>query len=711
VSATATGIVGAGIERADGVDKVTGAARYSFERRFPDLAYVVPVQSTIARGRVVRVESERALAESGVLAVLDASCAPRLERPEGTHPELLVLQSDRVAYRGQIVAAVVATTLDAAREAAGLVEIEYEAEPHDVILRADHPGLYVPENANAGVPGAWSDGDVAPALARAAVIVDETYTTAIEHHNPMEPHAATAVWEHDGLTLHNADQGPYMTAVAVAGLFGLRPEQVRVVSEYVGGGFGSKATMSRPPAVLAAMAARVLGRPVKIALTRQQLFALISYRPPSIQRVRLGAAADGRLVAIDHEAITQTSRIHEYVDQIGASTRVVYAAPCRRVVHRVVRLDVPTPGFMRGPGHASGMFALEVAVDELAARLGIDPIALRIANDTAVEPYSGREFSSRSLVECLQTGAERFGWMTRGAGSDGADAPRREGRHLIGTGVAAAHHPDYRFGSTARARALPDGRFAVEIAASDIGTGARTALLQVAADALGVDPDRVALTIGHSASGQAMMAGGSMGTSSWSWPVDMACRELARRLGARADAGEAIPPEGIEVRADSAEAVQAAGSLARHTFGAHFAEVAVDARTGEVRVRRMLGVFAAGTIVNARTARSQFYGGMIMAHGQALLERGEIDPADGDFVVHDLASYHVPANADIGHLEVVMLDERDRSGHPVGVKGIGELAMMGGAAAIANALSQAVGHRFRDVPIRIEDVRSALRRQ
>jgi xanthine dehydrogenase YagR molybdenum-binding subunit len=707
MSATVTTVVGAGIERADGVDKVTGEARYSFERRVPDLAYVVPVQSTVARGRVRGVDARRALAEPGVLAVLDSQSAPRLERPDGAHPELLVLQSAQVAYHGQVVAAVVATTLESAREAAGLVDVDYEAEPHDVQLRADHPELYVPEMANAGVPGEWSDGDVEQALEGSTTVLDETYTTATEHHNPMEPHACTAVWEHDGLTLYNADQGPYATSGAVAGLFGLAPEQVRVVAEYIGGGFGSKATMSRPTAVLAAMAAKVVGRPVKLALTRQQMFALVSYRPPSIQRVRIGADDSGRFTAIDHEAITQTSRIHEYVDQIGASTRIVYAAPVRRVVHRVVRLDVPTPGFMRGPGHASGMFAVEVAVDELAQRLAVDPVALRIANDSDVEPFSGREFSSRSLVEALEAGAERFGWIPRGERSGDEARPRREGGWIVGTGVAAAHHPDYRFGSTARARALPGGRFEVRIAASDIGTGARTVLLQVASDALGVEPERISLTIGQSATGQAMIAGGSMGTSSWSWPVDMACRDLAVRIAV----GESIPPEGLEVRADSAESVQAAGELARHTFGANFAEVAVDARTGEVRVRRMVGVFAAGTIVNARTARSQFYGGMIMAHGQALLERTEIDPLPGDFANHDLASYHVPAHADIGRLDVIMLDERDRSGHPLGVKGIGELSMMGGAAAIANALSHATGHRFRDVPIRIEDVRAALRRQ
>ncbi len=708
MSATTTRSVGAGIERADGVDKVTGEARYSFERRVPDAAYVAIVQSTIARGRVTRVDPAAALAEPGVLAVLDAESAPRLERPPGAHPEMLVLQTGEVFYRGQIIAAVVATSLESAREAAGLVAVEYEEHPHDVVLRADHPDLYTPQNANAGTPGDWSTGDVEQGLSDAVAVVDETYTTAIEHHNPMEPHACTAVWEHDGLTLYNADQGPFLTAGAIAGLFGLEVEQVRVVSEYVGGGFGSKATMSRPPAVLAAMAAQVVGRPAKLALTRQQMFALISYRPPSIQRVRLGADAAGRLTTIDHEAITQTSRLYEYVDQIGSSTRVVYAAPNRRVVHRVARLDVPTPGFMRGPGHASGMFAVEVALDELADGLAIDPVALRIANDTEVEPWSGREFSSRSFVECLQLGAERFGWVPRDGGVPAPERDHDAPHLLLGTGVAGAHHPDYRFGSTARARALPDGSFEVQIAASDIGTGARTVLLQVAADALETDPAAVALTIGHSSSGQAMMAGGSMGTSSWSWAVDMACRELVRRLQELRDAGDELGPDGLEVRADSADEVKANGALARHTFGAHFAQVAVDERTGEVRVRRMLGVFAAGTIVNARTARSQFYGGMIMAHGQALLERAEVDPGPGDFANHDLASYHVPAHADIGELEVVMLDERDRSGHPVGVKGIGELSMMGGAAAIANAVSHATGHRFRDAPIRIEDVRAAL---
>jgi xanthine dehydrogenase YagR molybdenum-binding subunit len=699
---TITRNVGAGIERVDGTAKVSGEALYAFEYRIPNAAYAVPVLSTIARGRVISVDPAAALDEPGVLAVIDSRSAPRLERggrASDLSPDLFVLQSDEVAYRGQIVAAVVATTLEAAREAAALVGVAYDEQPHDVVLRADHPELYTPKMANAGVPGLDQSGDVEAGLRAAAATVKATYTTATEHHNPMEPHAAIAVWEDDGLTLYDANQGPFFTAQMVASLFGMATEQIRIVSDYIGGGFGSKA-LARPPAVLAAMAAKVMDRPVKVALTRQQMFSLVSYRPPSIQHLRLGAGIDGRLTAIDHTAITQTSRIEEYVDQIGASTRVVYGSANWRVEHKIVRLDVPTPGFMRGPGHATGMFALESALDELADELGMDPVALRIANDTDVEPHSGLEFSSRSLVECLREGAERFDWARR----DPTPGVRRDGRWLVGTGVASAHHPDYIRPSVAHAHAHQDGSFAVEVSASDIGTGARTALLQVAADALGVEMGRVALTIGGNF-GPSALAGGSMGTSSWSWAVDKVCRALLDELQAH---GGAVPPGGLSVTADTSEDIEAREKLARHTFGAQYVQVRVDAATGEVRVDRMLGVFAAGTIVNARTARSQFYGGMIMGLGQALLERTEIDPVHGDFANHDLASYHFAANADVPTLEVVMLDETDRTNHPVAPKGIGELSMIGAAAAIANALHHATGHRFRDLPIRIEDVRRAL---
>jgi xanthine dehydrogenase YagR molybdenum-binding subunit len=701
---TSTRNVGAGIERVDGTEKVTGDARYAFEYRIPDAAYAVPVLSTIARGRVTRVDGARALQASGVLAVIDAETAPRLKQPDGLSPELFVLQSPDVVYRGQIVAAVVATTLEAAREGAELVDVSYDEQPHDVLLRADHPELYTPEMANAGVPGEDGSGDVEAGLRAAAATVAQTYTTAVEHHNPMEPHASIAVWESDGLTLYDANQGPFFTAQMVAALFGLETEQVRIVSDYVGGGFGSKA-LARPPAVLAAMAAQSLGRPVKVAFTRQQMYSLVSHRPPSIQHVRLGAHADGRLTAIDHEAMTHTSRIVEYVDQIGSSTRVVYGSENWRVVHKVVALDVPTPGFMRGPGHATGMFAIESALDELAEALEIDPVELRLRNDTNVEPHSGLPFSSRSLAECLREGAARFGWDP--AEHVGPWIPRRDGRWLVGTGVASAHHPDYIMPSVAHAGATDDGRFTLEISASDIGTGARTALLQVAADALETEMSRIDLTIGRN-SGSSAMAGGSMGTASWSWAVDKAGRALREEVAAH---GNTVPPGGLQVSVDTTEDIAAREKLARHTFGAQFAQVRIDSGTGEIRVDRMLGVFAAGKIVNARTARSQFYGGMIMGLGQALLERSEIDGIHGDFANHDLASYHFAANADVPTVEVVTLDEVDRSNHPVGAKGIGELSMIGAAAAIANAAHHATGHRFRDLPIRIEDVRRGLHGQ
>ena len=700
MSATRTPLIGAGIERVDGLDKVTGEAQYAYERRIPDAAYVVPVLSTIARGTITAIDPAAALAEPGVLAVLHHGNAPELQRFDGVNPELLILQSPEVRYRGQMVAGVVATSLESAREAARLVQVSYDEEPHHVVMSLDDPELAVPEMANAGVPGLDEAGDVDAALASAAVVVQQTYETATNHHHPMEPHATLAVWEHDGLTLYDADQGPFSVATALSGLFGLELDQVRVIAEYVGGGFGSKA-LARPPAVLAAMAAKAVDRPVKVALLRPDMFSLVSHRPPSIQRVKLAADADGRLTGIEHDITVHTSRLQDYTDQVGASTRVVYQSPNRRVVHRLARLDIPTPGFMRGPGHASGMFALESAMDELAERLAIDPIELRIRNDTDIEPHSGKEFSSRDLVGALREGAERFGWADR----DPTPGVRRDGRWLLGTGVAAAHHPDYTAPTVATARATDDGRFAVLVGASDIGTGARTAMLQIAAEALETELSNIDLTIGQSASGRAALAGGSMGTASWGWAVTKAGQALRAAID---EAGGVIGPDGIEVVADTTDDVPERAAMARHTFGAQFAAVRVDVDTGQVKVDRMLGVFAAGRIINRRTALSQFYGGMIMGLGQALLERSEIDPRFGDFANHDLASYHFASHADVPQLEVVMLEEEDRSPNPTRAKGIGELSQIGAAAAIGNALYHATGVRFRSIPIRIEDVRAGI---
>ncbi|GHJ33389.1 oxidoreductase [Streptomyces hygroscopicus subsp. sporocinereus] len=693
--------VGAPMTRVDGLDKVTGAARYAYEFPTRDVSYVWPVQATIARGRVTEVDPAPALALPGVVTVLDHTNAPRLNAEAPAGADLFVLQSPRVAYHGQMVAAVVATSLEAAREGAAAVRVSYEREPHDVVLRADDERLEIAETVTDGSPGLVERGDADAAWAAAPVRVDRTYTTPVEHVSPMEPHATIAVWDEERLTLFNSDQGPYMSAQLMSALFGIELSAVEIVAEYIGGGFGSKG-IPRSPTVLAALAARAVGRPVKIALTRQQMFQLIPYRSPTIQRVRLGAERDGRLTVIQHESVQQRSALVPFADQTVSSTRMMYAAPNARTTVKVAPLDVMTPAWFRAPGHTPGMYALESAVDELAEALGMDPIELRIRNEPETDPDSGKPFSSRGLVECLRAGAARFGWADR----DPAPGSRREGRWLIGTGVAASHHPDYTFPSSAVARAEADGTYRVRIGAADLGTGARTALTQVAADALGIPLSRLRLEIGRASLGAAPFAGGSLGTASWGWAVHKACRALREELDGY---GGVVPDGGLEVVADTTEDVERRADLSRHTFGAQFAQVRVDGDTGEVRVDRMLGVFAAGRIVNPHTARSQFLGAMTMGLSMALLEVGEVDPVFGDFANHDFAGYHIAAHADVPKLDVMWLEESDNTSNPVGAKGIGELGIVGAAAAIANAFHHATGERVRDLPIRIERSREALK--
>ncbi|HEY0364798.1 MAG TPA: xanthine dehydrogenase family protein molybdopterin-binding subunit, partial [Solirubrobacteraceae bacterium] len=446
---------------------------------------------------------------------------------------------------------------------------------------------------------------------------------------------------------------------------------------------------------VAALAARHVQRPVKLAVTRQQMFAITGYRTPTIQRLRLGADSEGRLTAIWHEVFEQSSTLREFAEQTAVPTRTMYAAPNRRTSHRLARLDVPTPTWMRAPGETPGMYALECAMDELAIAARIDSVELRIRNEPDVEPESGVPFSSRHLVDCLRAGAERFGW----SGRDPKPGIRREGRWLVGTGVASSTYPARRRPSQAIARAEHDGRFVVRIGAADIGTGARTVLTQIAADALGVDPALVTLELGDSALPFAMLAGGSMGTASWGSAVVKACALLAERLG---ELGGEVPAAGFEVSADTAEDVAADERLERHAFGAQFAEVRVDADTGEVRVPRLLGVFAAGRILNPLTARSQLIGGMTMGLSMALHEESVLDREFGDYLNHDFAQYHVAACADVQQLEATWLEEDDTHLNPMGAKGIGEIGIVGTAAAIANAVHHATAIRVRDLPLRLD---------
>ncbi|MFF0077521.1 xanthine dehydrogenase family protein molybdopterin-binding subunit [Streptomyces sp. NPDC005494] len=681
--------LGAPVVRREGRDKVTGSARYAAEHTEPGCLYGWIVPAGVASGRVTAIRTADALAVPGVRTVLTHDNAPRLEEPDD--PILAVLQNDRVPHRGWPVALVLAETPESARAGAEAVHVEYATTGHDVVLTADHPGLYTPEKANGGYPAVRERGDAGRAFDAAPVRIDATYTMRGLHNHPMEPHASTARWADGHLTVHDSSQGSSTVRDSLAQALGLDRDRVTVVSEHVGGGFGSKGT-PRPQAVLASMAARHTGLTVQLALPRRYMASIVGHRAPTVQRVRLGADRDGVLSSVSHEIATHTSRVKEFVEQAAVPARIMYASPHSRTEHRVAALDVPSPSWMRAPGEASGMYALESAMDELACALGIDPVELRLRNEPQTEPDSGRPFSSRNLAACLSEGARRFGWYDR----DPQPATREDGPWLLGTGVASATYPVLLSESAASAHAAPDGAFRIGVNATDIGTGARTVLAQIAASALGVPQERVTIDIGSSDLPAGSVAGGSSGTASWGTAVHKAATALTGRL---AEHTGPLPPEGITVTADTAEEAAKESPYARHAFGAHFAEVAVDSLTGEVRVRRLLGVYAAGRILNSRTARSQFIGGMVMGLGMALTESSTMDPLFGDFTECDLASYHVPVCADAPDIQAHWIDEDDPHLNPMGSKGIGEIGIVGTAAAIGNAVRHATGARLRELPL------------
>ncbi|HXH97667.1 MAG TPA: xanthine dehydrogenase family protein molybdopterin-binding subunit [Gaiellaceae bacterium] len=679
--------VGASLERRDGRAKATGEALYSYEHRLEGVAYAVVVQARAARGAITSVDAAAALALPGVLAVLSHENAPRLAAVE--NGELLVLQEPRVAYYGQIVAAVVAERLETAQEAADLVAVNIEVEEHDATLRVDHPELYTPKHAVFRKVES-THGDVDAALAEAEVVVDRTYTTPAQHNLALEPHASLASWEGDSLTVYESTQSSQATRDAVATLFGIDPGDVRILNGMVGGGFGSKG-MPRPHLVVAVMASRMTGRPVKLTLGRRQTFAISGHRSPTIQRVRLAADREGRLAAWEHVAYAQTSRLNEFCEPSTTGTRVMYAASNRFDTHRLARLDVPTPGFCRAPGEAPGFFAVESALDELAEACGVDPVELRIRNEPDVDPDTGRPFSSRGLVACLREGVERFGWEARAA--------VREGDLLVGHGVASSMYPTVQRPSSARVDAHADGSYTVSLAAVDLGTGSRTALAQIAADELDVDPEDVDVELGDSGLPFAIGAFASQGTASWGHAIVLACRQLRMQIDER---GGEIPSEGLRAFAKTGDELQAQEAFARHAFGAQFAEVAVERATGVVRVTRLLGVFGVGRVVNPRTARSQLLGGMTWGISMALHERSPMDVRYGDFMAKDLSSYHVATAADVPRIDVAWIDEVDPHINPVGSKGVGEIGIVGTAAAIANAVHDATGVRVRDLPITVD---------
>ncbi|MFR9801236.1 xanthine dehydrogenase family protein molybdopterin-binding subunit [Pseudonocardia sp. RS010] len=690
--------IGRDLARRDGGAKVRGTAVYADETPVPDPVYCRIVQATIARGRVRSVDTTEAATTDGVVVVLTSADAERLASTDDA--ELAVLQGEDVGFRGQIVAAVLAETDEVAREAADLVRVEYDAEETDAQLSPDRADLYTPESVNPTYPPDTHDGDMAAAMAEAPVTLEQTYTTPMLHNNPMEPHATTALWEaghgesaQDGhLTLWDSTQGVHPVRQTITQVFGLEPGQVRVVCPYVGGGFGSKGN-PHPNVVMAAMAARAVpGRAVRLALTRQQMFSLAGYRTPTIQRMQLAAERDGTLRGIAIDVVEQTSRIKEFAEQTGVPTRNMYAAPNRRTTHRLAALDVPVPSWMRAPGECPGMFGPEVAMDELAAELGLDPIELRIRNEPEVDPETGKPFSSRNLLACLREGAERFGW----AGRDHRPGVRLEDGWWVGTGVAASIYPTIRMPKSTASVTYGGGRYVARIGAADLGTGAWTVLPQIAADALGVPVEDVDVLIGDTDYPEATVAGGSSGTTTWGSALVEAVREFRDKYGDR-------PHDGDEA-SGSVNPNAAEDDFTMSAFGAQFAEVRVHADTGEVRVPRLHGVFAAGRIINPRTARSQFLGGMTMGLGMALHEHSLLDPRTGHVVNHDLAEYHVPANADVADLQAHWLDEDDPHVNAMGSKGIGEIGIVGTAAAVANAAWHATGVRVRDLPVTLDRV-------
>ncbi|KMS85265.1 xanthine dehydrogenase [Streptomyces regensis] len=740
---TATAI-GQPLDRVDGRSKVTGSARYSAEIPIPGTAYACLVGSRIASGRVTGIDASTALAEDGVLAVLTHQNLPRIAEQPPLIPSLagtaapgqtfFPLQDDVIHYAGQHIAIVVADTWERAQHAASVLRVRYEETQPVITLDQGRDRAYVPDRIFGGwLPGRIRRGDVEAGLAEADVRVEATYTYAANHHNPLEASSTTAAWDADELVLHDSTQGVNATQITVARLLGTPLSKIRVVSHHVGGSFGSKA-MIHDHAALAALAAREVGRPVKLVLTREQMFTSVGHREEQEQTIALGATRDGRLTAIRHHKLSPTSHFDDWAEpSIGVSSEI-YACPNFDGVYRIFRANTMTPTFMRAPGEASGMLALECAMDELAQELGMDPVALRLRNHADVSPSSGLPWSSSGLRECYERGAARFGWE----GRDPRPGVRREGNWLIGTGMASAGYPVAPPANPQRARAriYADGTAVVQAATPDFGTGVTTVMTQVAADALGLRVDRCRFENGDTDLPNIAAAVGSAGAGMISAAVHSAGVALRDQLVHRAvaDAGsplhgadplDVVVRDGVMTSGTASESyagllqrtfqpdAEALGvwsppgqgaEFAMMTFGAQFAEVAVDPELGLVRVRRMTGAFAPGRVLNPKTARSQLMGGMLWGLGQALLEANHMHPRTGHWASASLGEYLVAVNADAPDVDVELVEVGDSVVNPLGVKGVGEIGQVGAAAAIANAVRHATGRRVRRFPITIEDL-------
>lgn len=729
-------IIGAPIVRKDGLAKVTGRAHYAAEAQVPGVVHAVLVQSTIAAGTVLAVGTDAAQGMPGVLAILTPQNAPRLQ-PIAPQMQLVpgpALQDATVAFNGQNIAVVIADTLERAEAAAARVRVRYRQDEAITEMDDNLADAWTPKHFRGGTRAPDSRrGDADTAFASAPVKIEATYTTPIEHHNPMEPHATVARWEGDRLTVWTATQYISGAQTTLAKLLGIPPENVRVICPFTGGGFGCKGT-TWPPVVLTAMAARVVGRPVKLVLDRRQMYTSNGYRPRTVQKLKIGAEADGRLVVLRHDGFNQMSLgdFGEFAEPVGLASEMLYAVPNVTVTHRLVSVNQGLPTFMRAPGKASGSFALESALDEVAARIGMDPLALRLKNYAEIDPHENLPFSSKKLRACYDAGAEAFGWSQR------SPVPRsmHDGPVLIGWGMATAVYPAQRSAAQASVRCNADGTVVVRSGTQELGTGTYTIMAQVASDALGIPVSRIRVAIGDSTLPHAPVSGGSRTAASVTNAVQAAADALCRKIVALAQADAKAEFAGVDAAAlridggavvgpgrrvgvaellarrglDTIEATAEArpgdetSKFSLYAFGAHFVEVRVDPEIGRMRVARYVGAFDCERVLNARTARSQAIGGIIYGLGMALFEKTEVDAETGRYVNANLAEYLVPVNADVPDIETIFIENDDRNANPVGVKGLGELPTVGVAAAVANAVFHATGKRVRDLPIRVEDV-------
>ena len=749
---TAEKVVGKPMDRVDGKLKVTGGAKYAFEFEMPNLARAVILDSTIGKGRIRSIDTKAAEKAPGVIAVITHENQPKdmslpTNPPAGDSKPLL---DPVILHQGQHIAVVVAETFEQADYAACLIKVQYEREKPDARYEAHLDQGFIPKTSNKKATS--KRGDFAAGVAKASKKVEQAYITPTEHHNPMEPHATVAMWQGEGLTVYDATQGVVNSASNLAQQFNIPPESVHLKDPFVGGGFGCKG-QSWPHAPIAAMAAKVVGRPVRLEITRRQMFYNNGHRPPTNAMVTLATDASGKLTAEGHDHHNHTSRLDEFLEPTGSLITHLYSCPNVQVEQKIVRVDVPAPTYMRAPGESSGSFSLETAMDELAYELGIDPIELRLRNYAETDESSnGAQYSSKSLRQCYAQAAERFGWSKR---TPGIGSMRTPDGMLVGMGMATASYPSNFNPSGAKAKMFADGRVLVQLATQDLGTGTYTILTQIAAENLGVDPQRVRVEIGDSKLPQSGTSGGSQTATSagsavmmvaqalrsevvkfattdqstplWNLGNDeidvkdgvvfakadpskrMSYVEILRRYNKKEADATAFVKAGLERGNQSGspqsqqDPNQKAGN-AFHGFGAQFCEVHVDPDLRMARVVRWVGAFGLGKVLNEKTLRSQLHGGIVWGIGMGLMEETYLDGRFGRFVNSNLAEYHVPVIKDAPAIDVILVPEEDRLVSPLGAKGGGEIGIVGAAAAIGNAIYHATGKRVRDLPITLDKI-------